>query len=371
MWNIKQNLKQWLGIILIGSIMLLFSVYCLIQSPKDYSSTERRKLAKLPDLTIGNLIREGISDEFEKFSMDQFPLREGFRRLKSLTQYYLFAQKDNHGIYLEDGYVAKLTYPLNSDSVNYALERFFWIYTNYLEGKDINVFSAVVPDKSYFLAGKNGYPVMNYDELFHTVKDGMPYARFIDIAGKLTISDYYRTDTHWRQEKLLSVAELIAKNIGFTIKPSTNYQELSINTPFFGVYYGQLALPLKSDEINILTNELLEQCTVYNYETNQTTKIYDMEKLKSVDAYEIFLSGAAPLIQINNPNANTDKELILFRDSYGSSLAPLLVEGYKTITLVDIRYIKSDLLSEYITFQNQDVLFLYSTLVLNNSYSLK
>ena len=85
----------------------------------------------------------------------------------------------------------------------------------------------------------------------------------------------------------------------------------------------------------------------------------------------MFLSGSLSLITIENPNATTDKELVIFRDSFGSSIAPLLVEGYAKITLVDIRYITSDLVGRFIDFENQDVLFLYSTLVLNNSVTLK
>ena len=81
----------------------------------------------------------------------------------------------------------------------------------------------------------------------------------------------------------------------------------------------------------------------------------------------MFLSWATPIITIENPNAATSKELLLFRDSYGSSLAPLLVQNYSKITLLDIRYISSKLLGEYIEFNDQDVLFLYSTLVLNQN----
>ena len=96
-----------------------------------------------------------------------------------------------------------------------------------------------------------------------------------------------------------------------------------------------------------------------------------MEKAYGKDPYEMFLSGSLSLITIENPNATTDKELVIFRDSFGSSIAPLLVEGYAKITLVDIRYITSDLVGRFIDFENQDVLFLYSTLVLNNSVTLK
>ena len=52
-----------------------------------------------------------------------------------------------------------------------------------------------------------------------------------------------------------------------------------------------------------------------------------------------FLGGSKSLISIENPNAKTDRELVMFRDSFGSSIAPLLAEDYAKITLVDIRYL--------------------------------
>ena len=79
-----------------------------------------------------------------------------------------------------------------------------------------------------------------------------------------------------------------------------------------------------------------------------------------------------PLLTISNPDCKTEKELILFRDSFGSSLAPLLIAGYSKITLVDLRYISTDILDDFIDFTKaQDVLFLYNTQILNNSYMLK
>ena len=61
----------------------------------------------------------------------------------------------------------------------------------------------------------------------------------------------------------------------------------------------------------------------------------------------------------------------IFRDSFASSLAPLLIEGYSKITLIDIRYMRSKDIEKYVKIENQEVLFLYSTLVLNNSSILK
>ena len=110
---------------------------------------------------------------------------------------------------------------------------------------------------------------------------------------------------------------------------------------------------------------------MYNYVTEKEMSVYDMEKAFGKDPYEIFLSGPLSLLTIENENATTDKELVIFRDSFGSSLAPLLAEGYKKITVVDIRYIHPNTLENYIEFSNQDVLFIYSTSVLNNSETIK
>lgn len=87
--------------------------------------------------------------------------------------------------------------------------------------------------------------------------------------------------------------------------------------------------------------------------------------------YELFLSGSISLLSIENPNAETDRELIVFRDSFGSSLAPLLAEGYAKITLADIRYLPSSQMGKLLDFTDTDVLFLYSVPVLNNSDTLK
>ena len=77
------------------------------------------------------------------------------------------------------------------------------------------------------------------------------------------------------------------------------------------------------------------------------------------------------MLTIKSPLANTDRELIIFRDSFGSSLAPLLTEGYAKITLVDLRYMPAALLDKYVDFHGQDVLFLYSTTLLNSAMVLK
>lgn len=307
--------------------------------------------------------------DFESYAMDQFPLRTGFRTLKSFAALYLFGQQDVDGIYLSNGYASKLEYPMNRDSLDYAAARFQHIYDKYLDGQNVKVYLSIIPDKNYFLAGLDGYPAMNYEEFADYLKEKTDYMQYIDIFDCLELSDYYKTDTHWRQERLTDVAQRLAEGMGITL--SEQYKEKLLENPFYGVYYGQSALPLLPEQIYYLESDVFDSCLVYDYETNGEIPVYDMEKAMGRDPYEMFLAGPKSLLTVKNTRAATDRRLIIFRDSFGSSIAPLLFEGYAEIALIDIRYLSSEMLRNFVEFDNCDVLFLYSTLVLNNSETLK
>lgn len=362
--------KKYLpGLIFLGVLWLSLAAACWLKPAQAVSMSERRQLAQVPALNVDTVLSGQFASRFEDYSLDQFPLRDTFRRLKAISTYYVFRQRDNNSIFLADGYAAKLAYPLNEKSVSRAGDKFRQLYDLYLQNTDAKIYFAIVPDKAYFLAESGGYPAMDYDRLSEILQEKMDFARYVDIWGELSRENYYKTDTHWRQETLLPVAETLAQTMGVTLE--SPFREVETDDPFYGVYCGQAALPLPPEKIRYLTNGILEQCTVYNLETEETARIYDMEKLHSRDPYEMFLSGASPLVVVENPSAKTERELIVFRDSFASSLVPLLAEGYSKITLIDTRYIHPELLGEYVLFGDQDVLFLYSTLLLNDSGILK
>ncbi len=336
--------------------------------PKQENSfAERRPLAQLPEISGETLLDGGFMTKFEKYTLDQFPLRDRFRQLKSLTHYYVFGQRDNNGIYIVDGHAAQMEYPLDESSVDRAIKQFQRVYDRYLKDGGSQVYATVVPDKGYYLAEENGYLALDYGKMFAQVQAGMPWAEYVDITDCLSIGNYYFTDTHWRQEDILLVAKKLSQALDVTYPKLDDFTRTELERPFYGVYYGQAALPMKAEPMYILENEMLDACTVYNYTTGQTTPVYDMEKLYSKDQYEVFLSGSQSLLRIDNPGGNPDKKLIIFRDSFGSSLAPLLVQDYSQVTLVDIRYISVEVLGQFVDFQDADILFMYSSLVLNNN----
>lgn len=352
-----------------AAFFLVVSLFAWIKPADVFSDSERRNLKQFPEFSFKTVMSGNFMGNFESYTLDQFPLRDDLRTIKALVSLNIFNRSDNNDIYVVDGYASKLEYPLNEESVERATNRFRYVYEKYLKDKNTKNYFVVIPDKNYFLAEEKGYLSLDYDKMTEILKDNTGFSEYIDVTDNLQLEDFYKTDTHWKQENIVDVAEKIAMGMDTDIK--SDYEIKTLDNDFYGVYYGQSALPLPAEEIKYLTNNTLENCKVYDYQNNREMSVYDMEKAYGKDPYEMFLSGSISLITIENSSAKSDKELIIFRDSFGSSIAPLFVEGYKKVTLVDIRYIHPDLLEKYIEFDNQDVLFIYSSLVLNNSETIK
>ncbi len=352
-------------IIVIGFVIMLFLFFIinLIKKDEQISVTERRKLAQFPKVTFQTLSSGKFSQDFESYAIDQFVGRDSFRSIKATFSNYVLKQKDNNGLFLLNNSIYKMEYPLNKANVQKSASKINNVYKKYLQG--MNVYFSIIPDKIYYL--EKDYLKIEPSEIEKIIKSEIQNIKYIDITKSLKLEDYYNTDLHWKQENLQNVVSKIQNEMNLENTSNINYETKQMGN-FYGAYYGQLGRKVSPDKLNILTNNTIENCITYNYETKKTEKVYDEEKFKtSSDKYDIYLSGATSLIQIENPNAKTKKELILFRDSFGSSLAPLLLENYKKITLVDLRYINSNILENYINFENQDVLFLYSSVVLNQN----
>lgn len=362
--------------IVLVSVMCLFfgffAIFCIVKAPDEYSESERRVLPKFPELTFETVFSGKFMSEFETYSTDQFPFRDEFRGIKAGVALGLFRNMDNNDIFFADGHISKLEYPLKDHMLEHASDRFHNIYNTLLKDTDVNILFGIVPDKNYYIGDKNGYLTIDYDKLFAEMQNKIDFADdFIDLRPLLSAEDFYTTDSHWKQQNIYKIAEAIAKKFGTKLNDDFNVQTLDV--PFYGVYAGQSALPVKPDTLQYLTSDILDKCTVNYYGTGKPVEgdIYNLDKGHGKDPYELFLSGSEPLIVIENPSAETKKELVVFRDSYSSSLVPLLVSGYSKITVIDIRYMQSNVISSFVEFNSQDVLFLYSSTILNNSLALR
>ena len=354
---------------IVVTIIFLFTIISLflinvIKEDTDISVAERRKLATMPELTTKSLFDGTYFKKFDSYVTDQFVERDAFRKIKIDIE--LSTKGEYNNLYLYDDYIIEEIFPLNSNSINNLTSKINYIKDTYLNDNS-NIYYTIIPDKNYFV--NKGNLKLDYNKLQDMMKSNLTNLNYINIFDKLTLDNYYKTDTHWKEEDLFNVANTIANQMNFDITNNNNV--VNTITTFKGSYAGRLSVTKDIDTIKTISNPSTLNSSVYNYETKKYTDIYDYTKINSLDKYDIYLSGAVPIIDITNNNTSSDKELIVFRDSYGSSLIPLLIEGYKKITVIDIRYISSKILNKYIDFNDQDVLFMYSILTINNSFSIR
>ena len=337
-----------------------FSILGIIVKDKDISSSERRKLASFPEFEFNS---DWIGD-VDKYFLDHFVLRDKFRSLKAFYNYYILSKYDNNGIYLKDDYIFKSNYPTNKKSIDNFKSKILKL-NSFLTSNN-NVYMMVIPDKNYYLESDE-FLHIDYDYIYDEISE-LDF-NMIDVRDCLELSDYYKTDTHWRQEKLGDVVSHMSDIMKFDYV-DIKYKK-NVYDKFYGVYYGEAAIKKNGDSLIYLTSDIFDGVRVKYLENKNLTTLYNVSKLEGMDSYDVYLDGASSFIEIYNDNALSDKELVIFRDSFGSSLTPLLVNSYKKITVIDNRYIMSDYFLDYIEFTNQDVLFMYSTLLINESSTLK
>lgn len=351
-------MKNKILTILFILVIFGFGLISTIMKDKGISSFERRKLASFPEF------KKGFTEKLDTYLLDQFAFRNELINLNSILNRKVLDKIDNNDVYVIGDNIYEKNYPLNeertlkfTDKINYIINKI---------PKENRIYYSIIPDKSYFLE-ENKYLKLDYNKMYSIVKANTN-AKYIDITNILNMDDYYKTDIHWKQENLSKVAKTIIESFGkqYTLK---EYYVKKYNG-FYGASYSKAGLKLEPDTLKYLYTPSFENVEVNHLEFGNK-KIYDEVKLQNVDSYDIFLSGASSYIEITNNNLNDNSKLIIFRDSFASSLIPLLIPYYNNITVVDLRYIDFEYAKDKIDFNNSDVLFLYSTLIINNSDILK
>ena len=361
---LKDKIVTFVFLFLIGGLFIANLIY----PDQALSFSERRRLAQLPKFSLQAIFTPEYTKDLDTYTLDQFVWREQFRSIKTAFDSSILQKLDTNGLFRVEEDIFSIEYPLREDKVIQMCQKLNTLYDRYLNG--MRVYYTVIPDKNYFLPDDGQYLLMDYGKMAGIMDENLKAEmQYINLFDTLTLKDYYNTDGHWRQECLKPVIDKLGLAMGFSAFELDSYTKREFR-PFFGAYYGQLASNSTTpDTLEWLENNSTRDAVVTSlgHPNREDLTVYNEEGLGGMDSYDVYLYGAQPLITITNPHAAEGRELILFRDSYGSSLAPLLLQKYAKITLVDLRYITQELIKEYVTFQDQDVLCMFSATIINNS----
>ncbi len=394
-----EKIKKRIPGIVFFIFLIAIAGAAMLLPDKEVSKTERRTLAKFPAFTAASFSDGTFMSQLETYLLEQFPMRDAFRTVKAETETKLFGKADAGGYFkLGDG-IYKLEANLNEKNIKRAANGIETLAQN--EFSQANCYYAIIPDKNYFLGGQKMYPLLDYDRLNEIMNETVTSAQYINLYDKLELSDYYRTDLHWKQECILGVvveivAQMQERKNGLSItgqergagqtkteqgqtqrfkEKQTMPAEIDwklATDKFIGAYGAASALMTKPDTIYYCNNSAIQNLRVYDYEKKQNVSVYAPEKIGGTDDYDFYLWGARALLTIKNEQSSSGKKLLIFRDSFGSSIAPLLAEYYEEVTLLDLRYVSASYARKLLQdTEYDDVLFLYSTSVLNHGESLR
>lgn len=357
-----------------GLITVVFVAICLIAFPialmllpkKDFSDNENRNLAKLPEISVKSITSGEFMDEINEYVTDHFPMRDFWISLKTSSEEALGKSMIN-GVYLaEDGYLIG-DYPAPTETAKIK-EIFKKFNTNLLaKNENLNVKLMLVPTS--ITINKDLMPVgaLNANQL-DTIKEITDYAEIdtVDVYDTLmTHKDeqlFYKTDHHWTTLGAYYAYAEYCKEAEFTPVSLSDLDSEVATEDFHGTYSSKVnRLNEKGDAIVIYTNPS-DKLTVNYTDTKEITdSLYNLEYADKKDKYSLFLDNLHTSIEITNDNAESDRVLMLVKDSYANSLVPFLVRHYKKIYVFDTRYYKygpSSFIDEH--GEITDVLILYN-----------
>ncbi len=371
-------MKRWQSLTIGITFFLLLlagGLGVLLYNGDGYSLSERRLLASAPGLSGADILSGRTARQTEANLADHFPARETLRKIKAAFQLDVLRRSENDGVLRVGDALAGLDMKSDPDSWANAASRFREVADIWLNNSDSSPVFAYIPSKTVYLK-EQGVPTADTEALLYRLREELNEFSFVDLTEDLEWESFYRTDTHWRQEELDKVIRHLLQELmgdGFLETELLPLSAYTVNeyTPFEGVWLGQSASCTDPDTIRYLTEGPLSDCFAVDLEKQVKIPPYDPEGCDTRDPYTLFAGGNRGAIQLINPSATENRELVIFRDSFAGPLALLLAPYYSRITLIDLRVIHPQILGRFVQPEGKQVLFLFSKALLDNSWGLK
>ncbi len=338
----------------------------LSSQPTQISTSERRKLAQFPELSLERMLAGGFAKDYSLFLQDQVVFRDAFRNIKSFVERRLLLKDENNGVYVVNNNLYDKFYGVNERYIQRAAV----LMNGIIEAIDSSrIYLSVIPSKAHLLDGSK-YLLSNQNAIADHLRQNVQ-AAYIDLMGAFGEGDedlYYVTDHHWTTQGAIRGYDVLIRAMGF--EPVEGYEFEQVTDSFAGSLYGRAAVSsIAKDRIYVAHNPVLDHMTTCRYETTDDVKcflsVYFREKVGGLDPYDVFIGGAGPITVIENDRAASDDELVVFKDSYAHALAPFLAQHLRTVTLFDLRYVRKEWIFDQFDLDGKAVLFLYSTTILN------
>lgn len=347
------------GVVIVGILLVN-----LVAPDKSYSVSEKRNLSQFPKLTLVRIVDGSFMDEMEDYEADQFFLRSQWMTLRT-TMDRLVGKNESQGVYL--GKNSNLMERFNAgteesrqaitSAVKAFAERYPDVKTSFLLVPNaVSIESELLP-KDALTDDQNAYLDAFFGELGDSVQ-ALDVREALKTAAETT-QVYYRTDHHWTTDGAYAAFLSVADALG--VDGSRQFASKTVCNDFSGSLAAKSGFYVRErDAIHIFTPMEEDPMYVVNFEDGtQRATCYDADALKGEDPYQVFFGGNQGKITIET-SVDTNRRLLVLKDSYANCFLPFLLSEFQEITIVDPRYYYENLNDLMVTEQYTDMLYLYN-----------
>ncbi len=313
-----------------------------------FSQYENRKLQTLPNFSMDSLFSSKYTSEFDAYVNDQFPLRPQWIQVKtSLERNILFKNCIN------DVYLGKDDYLINrytTKDINIArIEKNIEYLNKFSAQHDAIVIipptaSEVLVDKLPF-----GYYHINQANYLDKIENRSDTSNILYEHTDENI--YFKTDHHWT----LLGAYYVYKEL---VNDPLPYEVATASNSFLGTTYRKINYANTVDSLSTFQSPHTFSVT---YDLSITTdSLYTESALDTLDQYVYYLDGNHAITVIENETINSTESLLIVKDSFANTFAPLIANHYQTVHMIDLRNYNGSV-TKYIEEHEFDhIMFLYN-----------
>ncbi len=337
-------------LLVFAAIVITFSLGDLVLPHREYSELENIKFSEKPKFTIKGIIdssETGFAQRFEKYTNEQFPMRDTWITIKSMCEAALLKIENNGIIYGSDGYMFDKFYSYDQKRLELNLSSLKEFGEKY---PLINKTLLLAPSAYEVLEDKMPRGSFNIDQ-GAALKEWQSYLSsegfdFVDLDHALKSKYkntgeklYYKTDHHWTTEGAYEAYLAFCKQKGLA---PVKFEKQTASEDFIGTHFSKCKKIGTEGEVISYYSPNVNSVVINN---EQKSGLFDFSKLETRDKYAFFLYGNNGITEIVNENAQKDETLLLIKDSFANCLVPFLTENYKKLVVVDLRFLSEDLSS--------------------------
>ena len=349
-----------------GICILGLAAVNLFWPDHEMSEQENRMLASKPKLSVSSVLSGDYMEKYESYLADQFAGRDFLRNIK-VTLGRFGGNKDENGVLL--GKQGQLLEEIEVPDQTTLKANLTAIRQFAEQNDEIPTYMMLVPDAAAVL--DDTLPslavVSDQSRMIAQVKrelgDSVTWIDAESVLNKHAGEKiYYKTDPHWRSLGAFYVFQAAAETLKIDGEAGSNFVSYPISKTFNGTLASASGFRLNEREvIDMYVSKEEDGGLVVNYveEQEKTASIYDSSKLKTRDQYGVFLGGNTSLIDIKTVS-ESQRRLLLVKDSFANSFVPFLTPYFREIVVVDPRYYSGTIEDLMNAYRITDTMFLYS-----------